>query len=170
MSKLGGLSIRGNRRFILLHELGHLNFAHRREHGYWSIHQEKDADRFAADWLLAGAANRSGNTLASQLNVLHGISVALLWLTVFDVFLGPSESNTHPAGYDRLFQILEHGLEQTDDLGQEMVWYFVWKMLFRHMWAAGFDFNESDAAQSQGDQRQKVSYLIDRISRQDCKR
>jgi hypothetical protein len=51
-----------------------------------------------------------------------------------------------------------------------MVWNFVWKMLFRHMWAAGFNFSESDAAQSQGDQKQKVSYLIDRISRQDRKR
>jgi hypothetical protein len=69
--------------YILLHELGHLNFGHRGCQGYWSIQQEKDADTFAADWLLEAATQKG--TQAGRINALFGIAVALLWLTVFNV-------------------------------------------------------------------------------------
>jgi len=49
-----------------------------------------------------------------------GISVALLWLTVFNIFLGPIKNDTHPQGYDRLFQVLDHGIEQTDEDENQM--------------------------------------------------
>lgn len=154
--------------YILLHELGHLNFGHRRCQGYWSVQQEKDADWFAADWLLEVATQ--GGTQANRLNVLFGISVALLWLAVFNVFLGPAHSNTHPEGYDRIFQVLDRGIDPQDEIEHQMIWYFVSTMLFSHMWAAGFDFDERDAAQMQGDPRDEVNYLIDRIAKEDRKR
>jgi hypothetical protein len=156
--------------YILLHELGHLSFGHGRCQGYWSVQQEKDADWFAADWLLQAAVEKQGNPQAGRLNVLFGISVALLWLTVFNVFLGRRQSSTHPEGYDRLFQVLDRGIDQTDETEHQMIWYFVSTMLFSHMWAAGYDFDERDAAQMQGDPRDEVNYLIDRIAKEDRKR
>lgn len=154
--------------YILLHEIGHLSFGHRRCEGYWSVQQEKDADGFAADWLLD--ATNQKESQASRLNVLFGISVALLWLTVLNVFLGPRRSNTHPEGYDRLFQVLDRGIDPSDEIEHQVVWYFVSTMLFSHMWAAGYDFDERDAAQMQGDPRDEVNYLIDRIAKEDRKR
>jgi hypothetical protein len=46
-----------------------------------------------------------------------------------------------------------------------MIWFFVSKMLFIHMWSAGFDFDESDLVHMQGDPRDEANYLIDRISK-----
>jgi Peptidase U49 len=154
--------------YIVLHELGHLNFGHRGCQGYWSVQQEKDADSFAADWLLEAATQKE--TQASRLNALFGISVALLWLTVFNVFLGRRQSSTHPEGYDRLFQVLDRGIDPNDEIEHQMVWFFISTMLLCHMWAAGFDFDNRDAAQMQGDPRDEVNYLINRIANEDRKR
>lgn len=52
---------------------------------------------------------------AHRLNRLLGVAVAELWLTVFNVFLGRQESNTHPEGYDRLFQVLDQYVDRGDD-------------------------------------------------------
>jgi hypothetical protein len=76
--------------FILLHELAHLHYGHVTCKGHVSIQQEKDADRFAAEWLTdSSQKQQSIDRMAS----LYGIAVALLWLTVFDVFLGPRQGN-----------------------------------------------------------------------------
>jgi len=149
--------------YIILHEIGHLNFGHRPCQGFLSIQQEKDADTFAADWLIEG-------TQEGRLPVLFGISVALLWLTVFDVFLGPQQGSTHPEGYDRLFQVLDRSIDRNDENEHQMTWDFVSIMLFVHMRCAGFDFNEQDALQMQGDPRDEVDYLINRIAQMDRKR
>ena len=131
--------------FILLHELAHLHYAHRRESGYLSIQQEKDADWFAAEWLLDAASEKHPNPEARCLHVLFGVSVALLWLTVFNVFLGQSESESHPEGYDRLFQVLDRGIDPADHAESPMVWYFVSTLLFIHMDSAGFNIAPSSS-------------------------
>lgn len=152
--------------FVLLHELGHLKFGHTES----TPENEKIADRFAAEWLSEAAFSSSGDVEADRLNALFGIAVALLWLTVFNVYFGPKKSTTHPEGYDRLSQVLDQVIDWGNEEEHQMVWYFVSTLLFIHMDSAGFDFDERDAIHMQGDPRDEVNYLIDRIARGDRKR
>jgi hypothetical protein len=148
--------------FILLHELAHLEYRHTFCEGYWSIQQENDADRFAADWLLEGA---SRSTKAPQSNCCHipvGIAVALLWLTIHNIFLGPRQTKTHPEGYNRLFQIVEHTLDADDQQKSSMVWEIVARLLCPHMATAKI---ELDPARMQGNPKDEVNYMIDVISK-----
>ena len=152
--------------FILLHELAHLKYRHTKCEGFVSIQQEKDADRFAAEWLME-AASEEGH--AARLNAQYGISVSLLWLTIFNVFMGEKATTTHPQGHERLFQVLDHVIDRHDDDENDLVWKFVSLMLSGHMRAAGFNFDEDDAKHMQGDPRDKVNHLINRIVDQDRK-
>jgi len=151
--------------FILLHEIAHLNFGHGRVSGYWSIQQEKDADWFAAEWLLDAASQKQLNPRARRLNMLFGISIALLWLTVFNVYLGRSQSISHPQGYDRLFQVLDRGVDPADEEESLMLWYLVSTLLFIHMDSAGFDLKPEYFRST--DPRGEVNALIDIISKRD---
>lgn len=151
--------------FIVLHELGHLKFGHTYTEGYPSLEQEKEADRFAAEWISDSASGSSGDVEADRLNALFGIAVALLWQTVFNVYFGQKESRTHPQGYDRLSQVLDQVIDWSNEEEHQMVWYFVSTMLFMHMWSAGYDFDQDDAVHMQGDPRDEANYLIDRISK-----
>lgn len=151
--------------WILLHELGHLKYGHSYTEGYPSFEQEKEADRFAAEWMSEAALASSGDVHADRLIALFGIAVALLWLAVFNVYFGQRESKTHPQGYDRLSQVLDQVIDWSNDDEHQMVWYFVSIMLFIHMWSAAYEFDESDAIHMQGDPREEANYLIDRISR-----
>jgi hypothetical protein len=151
--------------FILLHELAHLDFGHRRESGYKSIEQEKDADRFAAEWLLEAASNNQSNSRARRLNVLFGMLIALLWPTVFNIYLGRSQMSSHPQAYDRLFQVLDYGVDPTNDEESLMLWYLASSLLFIHMDSAGFDLTPEDFRGSSP--RDEVSALIDIISKSD---
>jgi Peptidase U49 len=150
--------------WIILHEIGHLHSGHVACREYESISQEKEADRFATDWLLDGASS-SQNAESSRINALFGIAVALTWLTVFNVFLGQMESVTHPQGYDRLFQVLDHAIDPQNKVEHAMVWFFVDQMLLIHMWSAGFNSTQ-DAKHVYEDPRDHVNDLIDRISKQ----
>src|SRR5829696_7816079 len=84
---------------ILLHELGHLKLRHSYSIGC-PIAQEREADRFAAEWLLGDAADSSEERKVDRLCALIGIALALLWLTIFNVYLGQKNAPTHPEGYD----------------------------------------------------------------------
>jgi hypothetical protein len=144
--------------FILLHELAHLHFGHRACKGTSSKEQEKDADRFAAEWLM-----RSPLAALPERSIrLFGIAVALLWLTVADVFLGPQQSDTHPAGYDRLYQALDLVVDRNDENEELLVWHFVADMLLCCLHAANIQI---DAGPTQGSPRDWVNYLIDMISK-----
>ena len=144
--------------FILLHELGHIHFGHVGCTGIASILQEKEADRFAAEWLL----DSPELSKARRLNCLLGMAIALLWLTVFNVYLGPGDNRIHPSGYDRLFQVLYQTICPDDEVESVMVWEFVSRMLFVHMDNAGFQF---DPARMQGTPREQVNYMIDLLSK-----
>jgi hypothetical protein len=150
--------------WIILHEIGHLHLGHVSCRGYESISQEKEADRFATDWLLDGASS-SRNAEASRTNALFGVAIALIWVTVFNVFLGQMETATHPQGYDRLFQILDQTIDRQNKDEHVMVWYFVVEMLRIHMWSAGYDFDR-EAKHAYQDPRDYANHLIDRISKQ----
>lgn len=151
---------------ILLHELGHLKLGHTFQNGYPSLVQEKEADRFAAEWMAEAAADsRADEREFDRFCALLGISIALFWLTIYNVYFGREESNTHPEGYDRLFQVLDQVIDRSDEQEYLAVWQFIAIMLFLHMDSAGFDFDEGDAICMQGDPRDEVNYLINRISK-----
>ena len=153
--------------FILLHELGHLKY----RHTVSTPEFERVADRFAAEWLSDAAHDSSGDVESDRLCALFGIAVALLWLTTFNFFLGKMNKETHPEGYDRLYRTLEDVIDASNEDEREVVWYFVFNLLFIHMWSAGFDFDpQHDAGHLQGDMRDQVNYLIDRIANGDRKR
>ncbi len=150
--------------WIILHEIGHLHCCHVSCRGYESISQEKEADRFATDWLVDGASSYQ-NAESSRINALFGIAIALTWVTVFNVFLGQMKTETHPQGYDRLFQVLEHAIDRQNGVEHAMVWFFVEQMLLKHMWSAGFSFFQG-SKHTYEDPRDRVNDLIDRISKQ----
>ncbi|MGA2705715.1 MAG: phage exclusion protein Lit family protein [Isosphaeraceae bacterium] len=150
--------------WIILHEIGHLHYCHVSCRGYESISQEQEADLFATDWLLDGASS-SQNAESSRINALFGIAIALTWVTVFNVFLGQMKRVTHPQGYDRLFQVLEHAIDRQNEVEHDRVWFFVDQMLLIHMRSAGFNFTQ-DAKHTYADPRDHVNHLIDRISKQ----
>jgi hypothetical protein len=144
--------------FILLHELGHMALGHAGCKGVESIEQEKDADRFAASWLLDDLSTRSPR----RVNCLLGIATALLWPTIFNVYLGPNDGITHPNAYDRLFQVLDQHVDGEIEEEVNLVWDFVEKMLYIHMEHAACSY---DPERLQGHPREGASYLIDLLSR-----
>jgi hypothetical protein len=157
--------------YVLLHELGHLKLGHTYQEGDPSFTQEKEADRFAAEWLAEAASDsRADEREFDRLCALFGISVALLWLTIFNVYFGRRNATTHPEGYDRLFQVLDQVIDPGDEQEYLVIWDSVATMLFIHMGSAGYDFDESAAIHMRGDPRDEVNYLIDRISRSERKK
>lgn len=147
--------------FILLHEVAHLKFQHKGYNEcdkYESIEQEKAADWFAADWLI----NSPGSSPVHRLNCLYGVAVALLWETLYNVFFGRRESNTHPEGYDRLFQTLDRAIDQTDEKEGILVWELVSRMLFTHMETSGCKI---ETAPPDNSPHGWANYLIDMISK-----
>lgn len=152
--------------WILLHELGHLKLGHSYQRGFPSLVQEREADRFAAEWMMESASRSATDQQEfDRLCALFGTSVALLWLTVFNVYFGRMESNSHPEGYDRLFQVLDQVIDRENSLEFEAVWQSIATLLFIHMRSAGYEFDASYANHTQGDSRDEVNYLIDRISK-----
>jgi hypothetical protein len=172
MNRVVGMGIfRSATAWILFHELGHLKLGHTYLEGVPSLEQEKEADRFAAEWMTEAASESSADQRPfDRLCALFGATSALLWLTVFNVFFGPMESDTHPEGYDRLFQVLDQVIDRSDELEYGAVWESIALMLFVHMTSAGYEFDERDATHMQGDPRDEVNYLIDRISNFERKR
>jgi hypothetical protein len=146
--------------FVLLHELAHLDYGHAPCSGAWSFHQEKDADRFAADWLLDSTQQKL--PMHRRINILNGMSIALIWITVRNIYLGPTDSDTHPEGYDRLFQVLDHAINPGDEIESSMAWYFVMIILFVHMDNADY---ELDSSKMQDGPKDAVNYMIDVLSK-----
>jgi hypothetical protein len=148
--------------FILLHEIGHIALAHTGSTGLWSIEQEREADRFAAAWLVEAASSERGSEEHSRLTVLFGISIALLWLTVRNVYLDCDESSTHPQPFERLYQVLNQYVDPANELEYGAVWHFISTMLYIHMENAGYEFRLEDF---RVDPREEVNHLINRLSR-----
>jgi hypothetical protein len=144
--------------FIFLHEIAHLHFRHTKCEGEISWEQERQADHFAAEWMVTAAGGE-----VRQLQCLLGIAVALLWLAVFNAFLGPSRGERHPQAYDRLFQTLNACIGD-DPVDNFIVWGLVAKSLYVHLDTAGIKLGQLPS-----DPKDLANHLIDIISRQ-CSR
>lgn len=139
--------------FVLHHELAHIQFGHTRAKGVESILNEKDADRAAAKWLLDGL-QPSNNEFVQR---TFGIAVALLWMATLEAYV-PASSETHPPGYDRLYQTLSHFV--VDDW--HPVWSFVSIALTMHLDASGTPF---DREMQHKTPRDAVNYSCDVLSK-----
>jgi hypothetical protein len=144
--------------FILLHELAHLYYGHVKCKGYVSIHQEKDADRFAAEWLTDASQMQSIDRLAN----LYGIAVALLWPTLYDAFFGPRQSETQPPGHERLYQVLDQSIDRSNGDEGLLIWDSLSRILSMHCDAAGI---QVQLGLMEGSPRDRVNYLIDLVSK-----
>lgn len=139
--------------FILHHELAHIQFGHTKSNGVESILNEKDADRAAAKWLLDGLEADDKEFVQR----IFGIAVALLWTATLEAYV-PSSGETHPPGYDRLYQILS--LFVDDDW--HPVWSFVSIALKMHLDASGAQFDREMSHQTA---RDAANYFCDILSK-----
>jgi len=146
--------------FIILHELAHLDLEHTVCEGPRSMTQEREADRYAAKWLL----ECPGMGCTHRLECLFAIAIALIWLTVFHVYLGRSKSRTHPQSHERLIELLDDIIDKESDDERLVIWDFVARTLFVHMDNAGIPV---ECEPMQGCPRQRVGYLVEWLSKKE---
>jgi hypothetical protein len=142
--------------YILHHELAHLRMKHTGQRGVSSVLQEKDADRAAAEWLLGVGLDESEPRFVKR---AFGVAVALMWLAAASIHAGLRQSDTHPPGYDRLFQIISQYV--TDDM--HPVWAFVATGLEMHLHAEKIEYDLEREATSYKD---AANYYCDVLSHQ----
>jgi len=147
--------------FILFHELAHLVLKHEPTEGLPSILDEKEADFWAASWMV----DIDGIDGLVRKKRLLGVSLGLTWLTLFEIYLGPKQSLTHPASYDRLFQVLDRLMDSRDQSTEgedNWVWSWVQVQLLLHLRNRGVPLDESMTFDTFKD---CVNYYLDVISR-----
>lgn len=142
--------------YTLHHERVHIELGHEWCEGFVSIEQEKTADMRAAEWLLDSTGVDEKALLKRQL----GIAVGLGWLASLNIYLGPTGGDTHPSGYDRLFQVLDQFVE--DD--NSVLWAFVSVILGVHLQNQEVEI-ELDLEREFTSFREVVNYYVDVISR-----
>lgn len=140
--------------YTLHHERVHIELGHVRCEGADSFEQEKVADMRAAEWLLDSPDIQPNAMLKRQL----GIAVALGWLASREVYVGKSGGNSHPPGYDRLFQVLDQYVEDDNDL----IWAFVSVLLGVHLHNGQIELEMDQEFSSFKD---CVNYYINEISK-----
>ena len=117
-----------------------------------SIHQEKRADRWAAERMLGV----EGKDEAVRLLRRMGAATATLWLTAIRVYID-HVPGSHPPAWDRLYETLNPYLDEVDP-----VWGFVVISLMVHLHTAGRVPNELPDL---GPDRESVNRLLDHVSR-----
>jgi len=114
--------------YMLIHELGHIELEHKP--GGVSLDQERDADRWAADWVLGGDRIIKNEVMKRAL----GVALALMLLVATGVHGGDFGGKTHPRAYDRLFNALVHRVPREI----EEPWAMIVALLSLHLTAKGF--------------------------------
>lgn len=116
--------------FLLLHEVAHISLKHTgNSASEWSIDEERDADAWAAEWVLA-----RGQPPLDQLDKRAlGVSMALLMILARGVHTGEMNGVTHPRDFDRLYNALAHRIPPELD----RVWWMVTGILSLHLTAKG---------------------------------
>ncbi len=88
--------------WILYHEVAHIQMGHMKCKGDQSLEQERLADSRASEWMLN---SENIETIEFQKRQF-GAASALGWLTSKVPYSGAGPSETHPAAYDRLSDLL----------------------------------------------------------------
>lgn len=112
--------------FLLLHELGHRDLRH--TGGGLNIDAERDADYFAADWIL----DRAPSSSTCFKKRAMGMAIALLSLTAHGIATGDHDGVEHPRDFDRLINTLERHADRDHE-----VWAFQAALLCVHTQASG---------------------------------
>jgi hypothetical protein len=86
--------------WILHHEIAHVVLQHPLINTAFSEHEEREADRFATEWLLDGLPQDDPRLKKRAL----GLAVAVLCLQSLEVDTSSCLRNTHPAAHDRIFK------------------------------------------------------------------
>ncbi len=110
--------------FLLHHKFAHIRRNHRSTEGSFSTEEEKVADRDSAEWIVGGLDQEQDKFKQRGI----GIALALLWLAVIEVYTGPIASKSHPAGFERLYLILEHFVLDP----RHLIWAFTSTVLQIH--------------------------------------
>lgn len=92
--------------YIIHHELAHIRLRH--QPGFQGTEQEMEADCEAAEWIVG----KIGEEDISFTKRILGISVALLVLTIKDIYTGNFGGTTHPRSFDRLYNVLSKFVSQ----------------------------------------------------------
>ncbi len=112
--------------YLLQHEIAHIVLKHSaRDPGDASIDQEREADAWAADWLLVRGDPARPNLQKRAL----GVAVALLVLVSGGIHSGSFNGVTHPRDFDRLYNALAHRIPKDFDA----VWGMVTGILYLHL-------------------------------------
>jgi hypothetical protein len=90
--------------YILLHEVAHVYLLHvPSKEGWWSIEQEKDADRQAVEWYFADYPDSHSN---DRIKRDLGVASALIAQVATGMFLKDFGGKSHPPSWQRLDQVL----------------------------------------------------------------
>lgn len=86
--------------WILHHEIAHIVLQHPLLSTAFSEQEEREADRYATEWLLDGLSQSDPKLKKRAL----GLTVAVLCLQSLEVGTASCLRNTHPAAHDRIFK------------------------------------------------------------------
>lgn len=114
--------------FLLLHEVAHIHLKHTpNSASEWSIDEERDADAWAADWILV-----RGHAPLDQLDKrAMGMAMAALVIVSRGIQTGWMNGVTHPRDFDRLYNMFAHRIPTDLD----RVWWMITLVLSLHLGA-----------------------------------
>lgn len=118
--------------FIFHHELAHIVLKHQ---GGSTIDQEREADRYAADFIMSEVSEQDGMIFTKR---AFGICVALFSLVTLGLYTGDYGGVTHPKHYDRLFNTLSDYVQNENHL----VWSFLTGIFKLHFDNAGIKVDD----------------------------
>ena len=118
--------------YILLHEIAHIELKHPICEGADSIIMEREADAWAAAFLLDKCdlyAKQHGHKASDvRMKRLLALTIGELWAVHFEVHLGVPEATSHPPTYERLANLLD---QQAND-GADIAWAMAATVLQMH--------------------------------------
>lgn len=102
--------------WILHHEIAHVVLQHPLLNTAFSEQEERDADKYATEWLLDGLPQSDPKLKKRAL----GLTVAVLCLQSLEIDNVSCLRNTHPAAHDRIFKNISTYLVGSDQVIEAM--------------------------------------------------
>lgn len=140
--------------FVLHHEMGHVVLKHSPDvDDATSIQQEREADRYAADWLLGDLPSETDRRFIKR---SLGVCLAQACLASLEVY-GVKTAGRHPAGWDRLYSILSQYIID----GEHPAWWMACIILHLHAQNQSLPV---ELERQFEDPKEAADYLIDLLS------